>query len=475
MEGIGRVSRRSVIKGIASGSAIGGSIGTVSASDRTVPDDNEVYIVLGGGPGLRSRLASVGFEVLHELADGAVFIVRGPKAKRDELRSMATVTDAVANETYVFDDIEQSEGQEVRGDDPLAEKQWNQQLVRADVAHERATGEGTTIAVIDSGVSFDHPDLAPRIDTERSRLVRNAHVHSGTDRVRTATKPGQILKPTEQIRRPVAADVDGHGSHVAGIAVAPRNDSGIIGMAPDASVVSLRTMYFDPVYSYGGTTYSQLIGTLADMLIAIDYAADIGVDVINASIRGIRPNDSRAYAAVRRVVQYAMQRGVVVVAAAGNRGVNVDRESAYVLPAETPGTVTVAATGPSDKRSFYSNYGNGTVDVAAPGGGYETRAKTWTTDSEVVEYPSPTNYVLSTVPESIYGKRYLYKPGTSMAAPQVAGLACLLRELAPGLHPRRVRQAIAQGAVDLSGDYTDGLGTGRIDAPAAIKRISDRL
>ncbi|PGF17393.1 peptidase S8/S53 subtilisin kexin sedolisin [Natrinema sp. CBA1119] len=474
MEEYRSVSRRSLIKGIG-GSGIIGAVGTASGSDRTGADDREVYIVLGGGSGLRSRLSRAGFEVRHELADGAVFIVQGPKAKRDELRSMAAVTDAVTNETYVFDDIEQSEGEVVRRDEPLSDKQWDKRLIRADAAHDRATGDGTTIAIIDSGVSFNHPDLASRIDADRSRFVRNAHVHAGTGEVRTATNSGLVLKPTERVTRPVAADVDGHGSHVAGIAAAPRNGSGIVGMAPDASIVSLRTMFFDPVYSYGGTTYSQLIGTLADILIAIDYAVDLGVDVVNASIRGIRPNNSRAFAAVRRVVQHAMQQGVVVVAAAGNRGVNVDRESDYVLPAETPGTVTVAATGPTDKRSSYSNYGNGTVDVAAPGGGYETRAKTRTTDPDAVAYPYPTNYVLSTVPKSIYGKRYLYKPGTSMAAPQVAGLACLLRELAPDLHPRRVRQAITQGAVELSGDNTDGLGAGRIDAPAAIERISDRL
>ncbi|WP_408958058.1 S8 family serine peptidase [Natrinema sp. 74] len=474
MERISSPSRRSVIKRIA-GSSIVGGIGTASASDRAAPDDHEVYIVLGGGTGLRSRLASVGFDVRHELADGAVFIVYGPKSKSDELRSVATVTAAIANETYVFDDIEQSEGEAVRKDEPLSNKQWDKQLVRADAAHDQATGEGTTMAIIDSGVSFGHPDLTSQVDTDRSRLVRNAHVHAGTGEVRTATKPGKILKPTGQVTQSVAADVDGHGSHVAGIAAAPRNSTGIVGMAPNTSIVSLRTMFFEPVYSVGGTTYSQLIGTLADILIAIDYAADLGVDVINVSVRGIRPNNSRAFAAVRRVVQYAMRRGVVVVAAAGNRGVNVDRESAYVLPAETPGTVTVGATGPTDTRSFYSNYGDGTIDIAAPGGGYETRAKTRTSDPAVVKYPSPTNYVLSTVPESIYGNRYLYKPGTSMAAPQVAGLACLLRELAPDLHPRRVRQAITQSAVSLSGKYTDGLGAGRIDASAALDRISDRL
>lgn len=120
------------------------------------------------------------------------------------------------------------------------------------------------------------------------------------------------------------------------------------------------------------------------------------------------------------------------------------------------------------------HYGAVTVDVAAPGGGYESEEKTWNAGPGTVD-PAPTNFVYSTVPAAIFGNRYGYDFGTSMAAPQVAGVACLLRELVPDLHPRRVRQAITQSAVDLSGPDTSGLGTGRIDAPAALDRISDRL
>lgn len=452
MKEFGSVSRRSVVKGIAGSSIIGG-VGTVGASDQTGTDDHEVYIVLGGGPGLESRLARAGFEVRHELADEAVFIVRGPKGKRDDIRSMAAVTDAITNETYTVDDIQQQEGNAVSGDEPQYEKQWDKQLVRTNKAHDIATGEGTTLAVIDSGVGFSHPDLRSRLDADRSRLIRDARIRSGVGEVTVASgpaEPGIWLKPIETASQPLATDVDGHGTHVAGIAAASRNDAGIVGMAPDAEIVSLRTMVFDPI-EYANTTYGRLTGTIADLLIAIDYAVEIGVDVANVSLRVNRPSDSRAFAAFRRVVQHAIEQGTVVVDASGNDYLNLNQYPHYILPADTPGTVTVAATGRNDRRVPFSNYGNA-VDVAAPG-----------------------SNILSTVPTNLYYKRrYTHKPGTSMATPQVGGLACLLRELVPALHPRRIRQAIAMGAVELSDQDASGLGAGRIDAPAAIKRVSDR-
>lgn len=447
------VSRRTVVKGIA-GSSIIGSVGTVSASDQTGADDHEIYIVLGGGSGLESRLARAGFEVRHELAGGAVFIVRGPKGKRDEIRSMAAVTDAVTNETYTVDETQQKEENAVSGGEPRYEKQWDRQLVRTKRAHDIATGEGTTIAVIDSGVSFSHPDLRSRIDADRSRLVRDAHIRSGVSEVKVAAgkaEPGIWLKPIETASQPLATDVDGHGTHVAGIAAASRNNAGIVGMAPDAKIVSLRTMYFNPI-EYDNTTYGRLIGTIADLLIAIDYAVELGIDVVNVSLRVNRPSDSRAFAAFRRVVQHAIEQGTVVVDASGNDYLNLNQYPHYILPADTSGTITVAATGRNDKRVPFSNYGN-SVDIAAPG-----------------------SNILSTVPTNLYySQQYKYKPGTSMATPQVGGLACLLRELAPELHPRRIGQAIEMGAVELTGQYASGLGSGRIDAPGAIERISGRL
>lgn len=460
-----RISRRRLVRGIAAAGVTAGVVGTASGDQSG--GDRAVYIVLAGGEGLQSRIERVGFDVRHEIAGGSLLIVEGPAANRGDLESIGAVVDVLANETYTYDDLERGSAETIPREEPLFEKQWDKRLTDATTVHDRATGDGTTLAVVDSGVSYAHPDLGPRIDTDRSRLFRNGRVHAGTGEVTVAEAPGIGYKPVRTAERPVAADVDGHGTHVAGIAAAGRNDTGIVGTAPDATIVSLRSMFFEELDGFGG--YGSLIGTVADLLLAIDYAAEIGADVINVSLGGPAPSGSRAFAAYRRVIQYAIRQGSVVVAAAGNQGTNLDRTADYFLPADDPGAVTVASTGPNDRRVFDSNYGDGAVDVAAPGGGYETFAKTSADDG--VEFPYPTNQVLSSVPEAIYGQRYDYSKGTSMAAPQVAGLACLLRETAPDRHPRRIAGAIANGAVDLSGEYTSGLGAGRIDAPASIDRL----
>ncbi|NGM68467.1 S8 family serine peptidase [Natronolimnobius sp. AArcel1] len=311
--------------------------------------------------------------------------------------------------------------------------------IRAFEAHDIATGDGTTIAVIDTGVDHTHPDLEPQLDRERSRLFRNGTVHSGTQEINVATE----LEPVERF---VATDVEGHGSHVAGIAAASGTESGIVGVAPDATLVSLRPFFFenpqDGLFS--------LSSTIVDLLIAIDYAVEIGVDVINISLTAGDPDPGsvdrrRVYAAFNRIVEYALERGTAVVAAMGNAetgndGINMDQFPGYILPASNSGTISVAAVTEDDVRSQESHFGDSTVTVAAPG-----------------------DQILSTVPDELFWDQYYLGSGTSTAAPQVAGLACLLRELDPNLHPRSITQAMEKGATDLTGERTSGLGTGRID------------
>ncbi|WP_175507170.1 S8 family peptidase [Halostagnicola kamekurae] len=444
------------------------AIGIGNASDRVVPDEQHLYIVLGGGSNLRTRITQAGFEILHELAEKSVLIIQGPEDRLNQLQSMAVIEDVIPDEVYAFNEINRTEDELIGTNGSLYEKQWDKQITQTAAAHDLATGKGTTVAVIDSGISHIHPVLEPNIDVSRGRLFRYGRIHSGSNEVLVAEKPG-TNSVVSSITQPVAGDVSGHGTPVAGITAAVGNDTGIIGMAPNANIVSLRTMFFERINEFIGT----LVGTITDTLLAIDYAVEIGVDVINLSFGHMFPSNSRAFTAYRRLVQYAIEHGVVVVAAARNQGINLNKKTEYILPADTLGTITVAATGPTDKRSYYSNYGDRTVDVAAPGGGYETSEKTKFAKPERVEYPGSTNKVLSAVAKDIHGSHYDYVSGTSMAAPQVSGLACLLRELNPDLHPRRVHQAIEQGAIELSGEYTSGLGAGRINALKTLERVAD--
>ncbi|MCU4800260.1 S8 family serine peptidase [Halobacteria archaeon HArc-gm2] len=462
-----RWTRRTTLKSIiGSGAAVSGfGVGT-SLGQST--ENEQLYIVLAGGTGLRDELREKGFEVLHEIGGGSVVIANGSTERESELRSLAVVSDAVPNQTIVAEEVERKQNNVEPDSEQFSQKQWDKRLTNTFDAHEIATGAGTSLAIIGTGVDHSHPDL-PSVDAERSRAIHRGQFESGRQSINVRTNPSEWLPSTQDVELPAGSDVDGHGTHVAGIAAASRDGGGITGVAPDANVVSLRT----GAYQETGAGYSRLQITVADVLIAIDYAVEIGVDVANISLilgplnEGIERR--RYFAAFRRLVQHAIEQGTVVVVAAGNQDTNIEENPLYVLPSTNRGVINVTSTGPNDRRYYNSNFGEGIVDVAAPGGGYETREKTFYSDD--VEWPAPANQIISTVPSRIFDQKYRYDLGTSMAAPQVAGLACLIRELKPGLHPRRVKQAIERNAVEVAGPDTTELGAGRISVLDTVKRL----
>jgi subtilisin family serine protease len=289
--------------------------------------------------------------------------------------------------------------------------------------------------------------------------------------------------------RDASDDVEGHGSHVSGIAaatvgeeVSPGN-TGVAGMAPDATIVPHRVFYwelrevtYEP--TEGEETTEELVvtsTTTADILTAIDFAAnEVGVDAMNMSI-GTPPlppqlNREGFRQAYRLVIQDAVNAGSVVVVSAGNSNTELNKGGVFTVPNSVPGAMSIGATGPNDKRVFYSNYGANELDLAAPGGGYETLEKTLATDTE---WPFPTNLVLSTTPPDILGAAYAYFAGTSMAAPQVAGAAALLAS-ETDLNPHQIETTLERTAETATGTDRRELGAGRLDAGAAVEdAISD--
>lgn len=192
----------------------------------------------------------------------------------------------------------------------------------------------------------------------------------------------------------------------------------------------------------------------------------------DAAFSGTQPippqaNSEGQRVAVQKVMQDVSRRGTVLTVSAGNADADMQHGGRFTLPSSVQGVMTVSATGPNDERAFYSNYGTSEIDVAAPGGGYETEEKTLA--GEGVEWPYPTNLVYSTLPvdEGEYG----YKAGTSMAAPQVAGLAGLVRELAPDANTNRVENAIARGADLVRGRGSSDFGAGRVNALDTVERL----
>ncbi len=231
---------------------------------------------------------------------------------------------------------------------------------------------GQEIAILDTGVDYNHTDLD-------SKTIR------GYDFVDNDYTP---------------MDLNGHGTHVAGTAAAETNNgAGIAGMSPNTSILAVR------VLDANGS------GSLADIADGIRYAADYGAEVINLSL-GCNCDTQT----LENAVNYAWNKGSVVVAAAGNDGVSTTFE-----PASYNNVIAVGAVDRNDQKASFSNYGTW-VDVTAPG----------------VD-------IAATVPNN----GYAYMSGTSMASPHVAGLAGLLA--GQGRNNVQIRQAIEQTADPISG------------------------
>jgi serine protease len=208
------------------------------------------------------------------------------------------------------------------GSDPYRSQQWDLATMRVAEAWPKSTGAGVTVAVIDTGVDSQHPDLA-------------ANVVSGYDAV--ANRAGTV------------SDGNGHGTHVAGtIAAVTGNGVGVAGVAPDVKIMPVK------VLSDNGSGY------MSDTAEGIIWAADHGAQVINMSLGG--PSKT---AAVSNAVAYARSKGVTVVAAAGNER---QQGSPISYPGADAGVIAVAATTSADVVASYSNAGS-YVDVAAPGSG----------------------------------------------------------------------------------------------------------
>ena len=234
------------------------------------------------------------------------------------------------------------------------------------------------VAVLDTGVQTNHPDLKGNL-WENTKDPSNGRDddHNGVIDDRFG---GDIVDGTGS-----GDDKQGHGTHVAGIIGARgNNDRGIAGLCWSVKIVAVRVLDAD-----GRGTWSQEIA-------GIDYALSAGAKVINVSFGG--PTGSEL---VREAIQQAKSKGVLLVAAAGNDGVNDD--ATPVFPAAYPDSniLSVAATDSKDRLASFSNYGAKTVDLAAPG---------------------------DRVASTFWHSDYAYMSGTSMAAPYVAAAAAMLRK-----------------------------------------------
>lgn len=280
----------------------------------------------------------------------------------------------------------------LRPNDPFFPSQWafSDGITNARVLWQRGVNaSGVMVAVIDTGVDHTHPEL-------RGRVLAGYNFKDGDTDV---------------------MDRDGHGTHVAGlIAASGNNGQGIAGVSWSAKILAVKVMD-----SVGGTDFGAIAG--------IKYAVDAGARILNLSFSS---DSSQRNPLFDLAVQYALDKGALVVAAAGNKGGPVS------APGNCPGALTVSATSNRGLETLapFSNHGP-EVFIAAPG-----------------------DNVLSTVP----GGAYKSMSGTSMATPIVAGAAAVLLAEHPDWTPEQIKAALGK-AVDPLGNKgrTNQFGHGRID------------
>ena len=306
--------------------------------------------------------------------------------------------------------------------DPYYEQyQWNLVNINMEAAWDMETGlEEVIVAVVDTGVIPDHPDL-------EGNLLQGADFVGGERSYPVEQYTKTDDDPTDETGRELGGS---HGTHVAGIIGAVTNNHlGIAGISWDVSILPVRAL-------------KQTGGSSWDVAEGIYYAVDQGADIINLSLGGNNYSNLQ-----HEAIKHALAEEVTVVAASGNEG----RDNVY-YPAAFSETIAVGAVDSSNQKTHYSNYGS-EIDLVAPGGGYgESIYSTW-------------GYYENRTTEASYAGMV----GTSMAAPHVSGAAALLTASGRG-QPEEIRRTLVETALPIgTGNELNYYGSGLLDVYAALR------
>ena len=397
--------------------------------------------------------------------------------------------------------------------EPLGVCQWDMAIINAtdSGSYATATGDGVTVGIIDSGVDFTHPDIAPNLDVERSC----SFIFDDTP----TANPAEIANG-DCSNKPAVQDLSGHGTHTASTVAAHINGIGIAGVAPDATIVALKACTEE------GYCFADSVAA------ALRYAGDNDIDIVNLSLFAdpylyyckSEAEQSAILKELESAARYAQQKGVLIVASAGNEQADLQhpvfddispdwppgseeeryiKNNCRVAPAELPGVLTVSATGPIGYPDYnmwiadYSSVGMSRVNVAAPGGDY-FRATGTVQDAVLGAVPfnsviwnayDPYNAFYPGFSTIDGGGGYIYLNGTSMAAPHAAGVAALVKQMHPKWSPGAIKAAVERSAQHLdcppdwqplspaderyrcygNGGRTSFFGHGLVDAAAAAQ------
>ena len=377
--------RRDVLTAL--GIAGAGTLQLGTAAGRATEQDQYVVGTAPGAAGVARRQADGVSRELDFGDIGHAVVGRFPAQARRDLRRNPNVR-------YVETDGRMTA---IGLDSSDSEVPWGIDRVDAERVHsDGEAGAGADVAIVDTGIDADHPDLQANLGT------------------------GRAVVSTTDSSAPAWDDDNGHGTHCAGIADAADNDTGVVGVSTAATLHAVKVLDTD-----GSGYYS-------DVAAGLEWVADQGYDVASLSIGG--PTSQTIADACR----YASDRGVLVVAAAGNDSEDVEQTA----PATYETVMAVSATRKDDSLASFSNYGTD-IEIAAPG----------------VDIESTYN-----------DGGYRTLSGTSMACPHVSGAAGQLS--AAGYTASEARSQLAATAEDV-GLSPDEQGAGLLDVEAALGSTSD--
>jgi lantibiotic leader peptide-processing serine protease len=339
------------------------------------------------------------------------------------------------------------------GPEPLSACEWDDRIINASTGKSYAVnrGDGATIGIMDTGIDFSHPDIAPNLDVALSCSF--------------ITSDDPLAAPVEKANgdcsnKAAVQDLNGHGTHTASEAASPINGIGTAGVAPEATIVALKAGNVEGFFFTQGVVDAMI------------YAGDQHLDVVNMSFFADpflfnckNSADQRAIVkAIGRASRYAQQRGVVMVAAQGNEAIDLSHpttdeispdyppnsaiprdvgNNCVVVPNELPGVVGVTGVGPSGELSFFSSYGAGVSDVTAPSGSSGQASNPFGRVLAAYSSTAPPIGLPGRDVQDASGAVYAWVQGTSMASPHAAGVAALIRSAHPNM-PAGAVQAILQ-------------------------------
>ncbi len=293
-----------------------------------------------------------------------------------------------------------------------------------------------TIAVIDAGIDFNHPDLIDSAWINTGEIFNNSIDDDGNGYVDDFN--GWDFVSNDSVPGPETGDpIHWHGTFIAGIISAPIDGDGIAGIAPNVTIMDLRILLDN---NYNGVS-------MEDFGNAIRYAVDNGADVINLSLQ-YYPDDAAYY----DDIVYAISNNVPVVSVTGNTYLPEGGRYYQSYPGGYEEVICVGATDENNEKADYSNYGEWT-DIVAPVGNQEGPVK-------IISISPPTNYSISF--------------GTSFACPQVASVVALMRSLNYSLTVEEIKDILYRSATDIGSKGKDVFfGHGLLNAALALEAVLD--